>query len=574
MLESLRRLIDDFLIGANRSLYGWKTWLAEMWNQGSYRTLILLFAALAVLALFLLVRWLKNRRQASLFCWAAEQLARASSPDAVATLLFQAIFKTTSAKVAGIYLAPTAEGPFPLRGNQSRSSVPVAALPDWELKQLLDTIPKLPSVERHGALRVVSLPVAVEGEGKALVQFPLTGLNAANKIISRTPFLISLFAPIVAQLAALARIQRLEEQAREASVLAGSSQLLVGATLGIDRLANTLLDLAIRSSQSDGGLIFIKSDSTNGEKTEVISPKGLDASVLGELGAVLREEAFSLASEKTLVDRIQPDSRFHAILNRAGFAALVQAPIFLDASPVGRIFLLKREGTFRESHFRICQLNARRLGLTLKNRKYHEEVFSEYKDTLLAMVHTLESSGHFQEGHSARVSRLSAELAKGMGLEPAEVEGIKLAGDLHDVGMVGLGDEILLRAGKLTEKEYDVVKHHPTIGAALTAPIRLPIAIAPLVLHHHERYDGQGYPAGLRGAAIPLGARILGLGEVFDALITSRAYRKGLDFPQAVERLRSLAGTQLDREIVDLFVRVMPADRWQTIVKHGDEFRP
>jgi hypothetical protein len=113
MLESLRRLIDDFLIGANRSLYGWKTWLAEMWNQGSYRTLILLFAALAVLALFLLVRWLKNRRQASLFCWAAEQLARASSPDAVATLLFQAIFKTTSAKVAGIYLAPTAEGPFP-----------------------------------------------------------------------------------------------------------------------------------------------------------------------------------------------------------------------------------------------------------------------------------------------------------------------------------------------------------------------------------------------------------------------------------------------------------------------------
>ena len=321
------------------------------------------------------------------------------------------------------------------------------------------------------------------------------------------------------------------------------------------------------------GLIFIKSNSATTGETEVISPKGIDAAVLGELSVALREEAFSLAHEKTIVDQIHPGSRFHSILSRAGFTALVQAPIFLDISPVGRIFLLKRQGTFSESHFRICQLNARRLGLTLKNRKYHEEIFSEYKDTLLAMVHTLESSGHFQEGHSARVSRLSGELAKAMGLAPAEVEGIKLAGDLHDVGMVGLGDEILLRAGKLTEKEYDVVKHHPTIGAALTAPIRMPIAIAPLVLHHHERYDGQGYPAGLRGAAIPLGARILGLGEVFDALVTPRAYRKALDFPQAVERLRSLAGTQLDREIVDLFVRIMPAERWEMIVKRGDDLR-
>ena len=171
MLEPLRQLIDDFLIDTNRSLYGWKAWLTEVWNQGSYRTLILLLAALAALALFLLVRWLKNRRQASLFRRVSEGLAQASSPDAVTNLLLETIFKTTPANLAGLYLAPTAAGPFPLRGNQTRSAVAAAALPDWELKQLLDTIPKVPCVEKHGAVRVVSLPIAVGGEEKRWSNF-------------------------------------------------------------------------------------------------------------------------------------------------------------------------------------------------------------------------------------------------------------------------------------------------------------------------------------------------------------------------------------------------------------------
>jgi HD-GYP domain-containing protein (c-di-GMP phosphodiesterase class II) len=133
--------------------------------------------------------------------------------------------------------------------------------------------------------------------------------------------------------------------------------------------------------------------------------------------------------------------------------------------------------------------------------------------------------------------------------------------------MVGLDDEILLKSGRLTNQEYDLVKHHPMIGAALTAPIRLPIPIAPLILHHHERFDGFGYPIGLKATDIPLGARILAVGEVFDAMLTSRHYRQALTFSDAVARLQAHAGRQLDPKIVELFIQKVTLESWQAIAR-------
>jgi HD-GYP domain-containing protein (c-di-GMP phosphodiesterase class II) len=242
-------------------------------------------------------------------------------------------------------------------------------------------------------------------------------------------------------------------------------------------------------------------------------------------------------------------------------------PVVVDGTSFGCVILLKSNGSFRENHLQVCRLNAGRLALTLKNRTYHEAVFSEYKETLRAIVATYESGSPYLSHHSLCVSRLAGEMAAALRLPAEEAEGIRFAGELHDVGMVGQGDEILLKRGRLTEQEYDLVKHHPMIGAALTAPIRLPIPIAPLILHHHERYDGLGYPAGLKGSEIPLGARILALGEVFVAMVTPRTYREALPFKEGVGRLPSLAGTQLDGEIVDLFTQTITAEKWLAILE-------
>ena len=572
-MEKLREHIDIFFIETNRTLYGWRLWLVDLWSQGSNQWLILSLLALATLVVFLFLRERESRRQATLLRRAAEKLAQASSIKAVISLLFETVFEALPLPAACLYLAATAEGPFPLKGKQANASLPLFTQPDWEPEILLEEIPQAASIDKKGVLAIVSLPVAMEGQPMALLQFAMARPQEARRAISASGFLTALAAPILTRLSALERIQRLEEQSREAAAVSGSSQLFLSTTLGAEQLANMLLDLAARSTQSDSGLILLKPEALEGQETEILAAKAMDPGLLQELLSASREESPSSAHESVIIEQLGAGSAFRGLLARAGFRSLVQAPIVLNAAPVGRMVLLKREGGFRESHFRICQLNASRLALTIKNRRYHEAVFSEYKETLKAIVQTLESSSPFLDGHSARVSRIATELARALGPAPERIEGIELAGELHDVGMAGLSDEILLKAGRLTATEYDLVKYHPVIGAALTAPIRMPIPIAPLILHHHERYDGHGYPAGLKGAAIPLGARILALGEVFDAMLTARTYRQALSFSEAVSRLRSLGGTQLDREIVDLFIRIMPAEKWRAVVK-SENARP
>lgn len=246
------------------------------------------------------------------------------------------------------------------------------------------------------------------------------------------------------------------------------------------------------------------------QEIQVLASNALESHLPQELAAAVQESGSPFPAEGTIVEQLGSGSRFTSLLFQSGFRWLLQVPIVVDATPRGSLILLRRDGAFRESHLRVCQLNATRLAFNFKNRTYHELVFREYRETLKTIVATIESTPYF-EGHSLRVSRL--------------------AGELHNVGMVGLGDEILLKAGRLTNQEYDLVKHHPLIGAALTAPIRIPIPIAPLILHHHERYDGFGYPTGLKGPEIPLGARILALGEVFDAMLTPGITARPSRFP-------------------------------------------
>lgn len=563
-MERLRESINWLLIEANRLLYGWLVGLADFWNQGFNKGFILILVALAILMVFLLRRERKSRREAALLQGVSQGLAKASSPAALASLLFEALFRAIPTPAACFYLANSPQGPFLLKVKQLNPASPPATQPDWAPDALLEAIPKEPWITKKGVFVVSSLPVAIEGHLLALVQLLTVTWEEAEEVKDRAGFISSLLAPILAQLAAFERIQRLEERTREASVVSGSSQMLLSTTLGPDQLGNLLLDLAARSTESEAGLILLNAAILGQEGIQVLASSALESPLLQDIVAAVQENVSPFPTEGAIVEQLGSGSRFTSLLLQAGFRSLLQVPIVVDATPIGSVILLRRDGIFRENHLRVCQLNAARLALSFKNRTYHEVMFREYKETLKAIVATLESSNRYFEGHSLRISRLAGELAGVFGLSAAEVEGIRLAGELHDVGMVGLSDEILLKAGRLTKQEYDLVKHHPMIGAALTAPIRKPIPIAPLILHHHERYDGFGYPTGLRGSEIPLGARILSLGEVFDAMLTSRNYRQALSLPEAMARLKNAAGTQLDPLVVRAFEGLVGKGRLAT----------
>ncbi len=169
--------------------------------------------------------------------------------------------------------------------------------------------------------------------------------------------------------------------------------------------------------------------------------------------------------------------------------------------------------------------------------------------TLEALVNALEAKDAYIRGHSARVADLAAMIASEMTLPDEVVEQIRMAGRLHDIGKIGIREGILTKQGPLTTEEYEQVKQHVVVGSQILAPLAHLGEIITYVRSHHERWDGQGYPDRLQGEQIPLGARILGAAEIFDALTTSRPYQEKMPADVAVERMRDLAGNVLDEQV-------------------------
>jgi cyclic di-GMP phosphodiesterase len=184
--------------------------------------------------------------------------------------------------------------------------------------------------------------------------------------------------------------------------------------------------------------------------------------------------------------------------------------------------------------------------------------------TLEALVNALEAKDSYIRGHSTRVAALSATIASEMQLPDDAVEQVRVAGRLHDLGKIGIRESVLNKQGALTEEEYEHVKEHVIIGSQILAPLTHLGTIIGIVRGHHERWDGTGYPDGLAGDDIPVGARIIGAAEIYDALTTARAYQKELSPQDATEKMRLLSGTAIDPRVMDALAAAVK--RRQTLV--------
>ncbi|MDR3563955.1 MAG: HD-GYP domain-containing protein [Negativicutes bacterium] len=164
-------------------------------------------------------------------------------------------------------------------------------------------------------------------------------------------------------------------------------------------------------------------------------------------------------------------------------------------------------------------------------------------------------------GHSERVAELSRLLATGMGLPTAEQTRIHIGAHLHDVGKIGIPDSILNKSGRLTEEEMAVMRQHPVIGSRIVSKVKILQSIVDIVRHHHERFDGTGYPDGLRGDEISLGARIVSVADAFDAMTTARTYRSAMGTDEAMEETRRCKASQFDPDVVEVFLALIDSRR-------------
>lgn len=182
-------------------------------------------------------------------------------------------------------------------------------------------------------------------------------------------------------------------------------------------------------------------------------------------------------------------------------------------------------------------------------------------DTVTALAFAIDAKDHYTQGHSQTVSRLAAQIARHMRLADGDVEEIRLAGILHDIGKIGVPETVLNKPAPLTEEEYEIMKSHAALGWKILEPLKVKAIerIRQMVRHHHEFIDGLGYPDGLRGEQIPIGARILTVADSFDTMVSERAYKKGRTVEEAIDELRRCSGSQFDSALVEAFVKSLSA---------------
>ena len=180
-----------------------------------------------------------------------------------------------------------------------------------------------------------------------------------------------------------------------------------------------------------------------------------------------------------------------------------------------------------------------------------------YLESIEVLRRTVEVKDVYTRGHSDRVSEYSLLIGEKLNLPPEQMKTLKIGALFHDIGKIGIPDAILLKTDKLTDDEYSEIKNHPAIGAHILSNASIFADIIPIVKHHHERYDGKGYPARLAGEDIPYLARIVAVADTFDAMTSRRSYRQALDFDYTTNEIERCKGTQFDPAIADVFLEIL-----------------
>jgi len=265
-------------------------------------------------------------------------------------------------------------------------------------------------------------------------------------------------------------------------------------------------------------------------------------------------QALSGRKSPLLVNNLVGDKTFGWLSDYA--KQLIAVPLQREDEVLGCLFGIdKLVGEFDSVDSKLLNSIANESAIYLENVMLFDDVHGLMMGLLHSLTSAVDAKDAYTCGHSERVALLSRHLAQEIKLSEHDVERIYMAGLLHDVGKIGVPEAVLQKTGKLTAEEFEQMKKHPEIGARILHDIKQVKDILPGVLHHHERYDGKGYPAGIAGENIPQMGRIICLADCFDAMTSNRTYRKALPLEVALSEIRRCSGTQFDPGLTEAFLR-------------------
>ena len=231
-------------------------------------------------------------------------------------------------------------------------------------------------------------------------------------------------------------------------------------------------------------------------------------------------------------------------------------PVMIREKPFGVLTATVRQGNHRFSENDLYYLSflTQHAANSIEKMALYENIYNNLFSTLYAFVKAIEVRDPYTQQHSSRVTDISLQLGQALGCSPEELDILNFAGPLHDIGKIGIPDNILLKPGSLTDAEYEKIKEHPKLGADIVGKLGMWDREQEIIRCHHERYDGSGYPSGLKHDKIPLLSRILSVADAYDAMASDRAYRKRMDTEKILVIIKEAANTQFDPDVVHAFL--------------------
>jgi putative nucleotidyltransferase with HDIG domain len=333
----------------------------------------------------------------------------------------------------------------------------------------------------------------------------------------------------------------------------------ISSSLSRDKIVSTAIDRIQGVVQCDLQALIERKE----EELIVLSGRSDSLSLPAQLapGTLLKGSGLIRRAVATGESQYLPDMSLHVresalgkALSKAGIKALLAVPIMSHEKARGVLLLGDRmPGRFQSEETFTIEKIASQLAVAMENAYLYDEMRQLFFNTIASLANAIDAKSPWTKGHSERVMHLAAHIARDLGLADDDVERIRLGGLMHDIGKIGIMEALLEKPQELDDDEFPPIRMHPEKGVAILEPIAQLRSILPAILHHHEFFDGSGYPHGLKGDAIPLDARIIAVADSFDAMVAKRPYRKGLSVSAAVAELVRCSGSQFDPEIVDCF---------------------
>jgi len=260
--------------------------------------------------------------------------------------------------------------------------------------------------------------------------------------------------------------------------------------------------------------------------------------------------------EKEIAKKIGNDGIPYLIKGKNGEGNIIAIPLKIRSRVFGMLTSIidHEDKYFSEKDIYYLNFLVDKASSSIENLALYENIYENLFSTLYAFVETIEARDPYTKQHSASVSGYAMSIARKNGCSQEEIAKLNISGNLHDIGKIGIPDNILLKPGRLTDAEYKIIKKHPVIGSNIIGHLGMWTDEQGIIRHHHERFDGKGYPDNLKGEDIPFLARILSVADVYDALTTDRSYRQRMSGDDAAEIIKENAGSQFDPTIVDVFL--------------------